>query len=78
MARLRLLGPAREAAGVAEVELEGEDVAAVLDEARARFGPGFAELLGRSAIWLNGSPATAGQPVGAGDELAVLPPVSGG
>ncbi len=78
MARLRLLGPAREAAGLAAAEVDGADVAAVLDAARARFGPAFAELLGRSAVWLNGSPAAASQRVGPEDEVAVLPPVSGG
>ena len=38
MARLLLLGPAREAAGTREATLEGATVAAVLEAARARFG----------------------------------------
>jgi molybdopterin converting factor small subunit len=53
-------------------------VAAVLQEARRRYGEGFAAVLDRSRVWRNGEPATGGEPVGPDDEVAVLPPVSGG
>jgi molybdopterin synthase sulfur carrier subunit len=78
MARLRLFGPAREAAGTGSDVVEGGSVAAVLAEAERRFGPGFAQVLATSKVWLNGSEADADAPVVAGDEVAVLPPVSGG
>jgi molybdopterin converting factor small subunit len=50
----------------------------VLDEARVRFGEHFAAVLEASRVWLNGEPTTDDAAVGAGDTVAVLPPVSGG
>lgn len=75
---LRLFAQAREAAGSGRVELDGTSVGAVLDAARSRFGEEFAAVLAGSRIWLNGEPATGEEPVGPGDEVAILPPVSGG
>lgn len=75
---LRLFAQAREAAGSGRVELDGTSVAAVLDAASARFGEEFTAVLGASRVWLNGQPASGEEPVGPGDEVAVLPPVSGG
>lgn len=78
MARLRLFGPARLAAGTAELTVEGADVAAVLAAARSRLPADFAPVLAASRVWRNGQPAAPEDPVGPDDELAVLPPVSGG
>jgi len=78
VAILRLFAQAREAAGTGRDELSGATVAEVLDAARARYGEAFGAVLATSRVWVNGEPATEGDPVGAGDEVAVLPPVSGG
>ena len=78
MARVRLFGAAREAAGASVLELPGTSVAEVLQVAVARFGPRFEDVLGHSQVWVNGEPATAAHRIEATDELAVLPPVSGG
>ena len=75
---LRLFAGAREAAGTGMVELEGSTVAQVLDLARARFGSDFTVVLAASRVWLNGEPACLDKPVGGNDEIAVLPPISGG
>ncbi len=75
---LLLFAAAREAAGCARWELEADSVADVLDRARQRFGAGFAAVLDGSKVWLNGDPAVGPEPLNAGDEVAVLPPVSGG
>lgn len=78
MPTLRLFAQAREAAGTSRDELPGDTVAAVLDAARARYGDGFDAVLTTSKVWVNGEPADNDQKVGADDEVAVLPPVSGG
>ncbi len=78
MVRLRLFGPAREAAGTASVTLPGETVAAVIAAAEQRFGEAFSQVVATSNIWVNGNPVDPGTHVGEGDEVAVIPPVSGG
>ena len=78
MPRLLLFGPAREAAGVSSVTLPGHDVAAVISAAGAKFGPQLAHIVTISNIWLNGDAVEPDAPVGDDDEVAVIPPVSGG
>ena len=78
MSELRLFGPAREAAGTARATAPGRDVAEVLRWAEERYGTAFTEVLACSRVWLNGEPVTPDTPVGAEDEVAVVPPVSGG
>lgn len=78
MATVRLFAGLREAAGTSRIELPGETVGEVLDAAVARFGARFAEGLGRARVWVNGDEAEPDRPVGPGDEVALIPPVSGG
>ena len=78
MARLRLFGPAREAAGVSSLTLSGSDVSAVIAAAEARFGEEFARVLGVSRVWLNGEEVERSATVTEHDEVAIIPPVSGG
>jgi sulfur-carrier protein len=75
---LRLFAAAREAAGVGRDRIEGGTVGEVLEAARARYGEAFAAVADGSRIWRNGEPAEPTEAVAAGDEVAVLPPVSGG
>lgn len=78
MATLRLFASARVAAGTGRAEIPGGTVADVLAGAERRFGPGFSRVLGGCAVWCNGEPVDVSTPVGEDDEVAVLPPVSGG
>jgi molybdopterin converting factor small subunit len=78
MARLRLFGPAREAAGTGSVEMTGESVERILSAAEGRFGQDFARVVAVSSIWLNGVAAAPDARVDSDDEVAVIPPVSGG
>jgi molybdopterin converting factor small subunit len=75
---LRLFAAAREAAGCSEERLHGATVADVLEAAVARFGDGFAAVLATSKVWVNGDEVPPSHPVSDEDEVAVLPPVSGG
>jgi molybdopterin synthase sulfur carrier subunit len=78
VATLRLFAAAREAAGTGRDIIPGDTVAAVLDEAARRYGEEFVAVLGCSRVWRNGEPADGSEPVTDRDEIAVLPPVSGG
>lgn len=73
-----MFAQAREAAGRSRVDSEEATVGAVLDALTERFGPGFAAVVDVSTIWCNGEPAEPADVVGPRDELAIVPPVSGG
>jgi len=75
---LRLFAAARERAGTARDTLPGSTVGEVLASAVDRYGEGFAALLPSCRVWLNGEEAGFDAPAGEHDEVAVLPPVSGG
>jgi MoaD family protein len=78
--RLLLFARAREAAGRRDEVLEAATLGELLALATSRYGPGFAAVLDASRVWVNGDEPTAGPATALsdGDEVAVLPPVSGG
>ena len=78
MARLRLFGPVREAAGLTADDVAGLTVADVIASARLRYGAEFTAVACRCRVWVNGEPAGDETVVAEGDEVALLPPVSGG
>lgn len=78
MATLRLFAGLRESAGVSEVNVDATTVGEVLDQAVANYGADFADGLTAARVWVNGEPADKATKVGAGDEVAIIPPVSGG
>lgn len=78
MARVRLFASARDAAGVGSDVIDGDTVADVLASAQHRYGPRFSEVLTTCRVWVNGDDAAPETALGPDDELAVLPPVSGG
>jgi molybdopterin converting factor small subunit len=75
---LRLFAAAREAAGAGRDVVPGRTVAEVLDTARARYGDAFTDVLSSAQVWRNGEPCAPDDAVADDDEVAVLPPVSGG
>ena len=75
---LRLFASAREAAGTGTDVVDGVTVREVLTAAELRYGPRFGDVLGTCRIWVNGEDISIDAPVGEHDEVAVLPPVSGG
>ena len=78
MARVRLFANLREAAGTGQTEFDGATVGEVLDAAKAAFGKDFARGLTIAKVWVNGEPARLEDAVTATDEIALIPPVSGG
>jgi len=80
---LRLFAEAREAAGrgVDEYALDAApSVGALLDVAASAYGPTFEAVLATARVWVNGDEPADGRATRLvdGDEVAVLPPVSGG
>lgn len=78
MAKLRLFASIREAAGTGRADVDGETVGDVIAAASALYGDAFVEQLSVCKVWVNGEPAESSDPVGPSDEVALLPPVSGG
>jgi molybdopterin converting factor small subunit len=81
--RLLLFAAAREAArrGRDEFELtSGAPLERLLADAVERYGDPFALVLGTARVWVNGDEPEAGRAsvLHENDEIAVLPPVSGG
>ena len=78
--RLRLFARAREAAGVSEATSGAGTLGELLDTASMDYGAEFVAVLEASRVWVNGEEPPAGRatPLTDGDEVAVLPPVSGG
>lgn len=78
MPKLRLFANLREIAGQSTIEISSDTVGGVLDLATERYGTDFEKGIGASRIWVNGESASRDDAVGAGDEVVVIPPVSGG
>ena len=78
MATVRLFASARDAAGTGTDVVDGTTVAEVLAEAERRYGQRFSDVLTTCRIWVNGDTAHPDTEVGPHDEVAILPPVSGG
>jgi sulfur-carrier protein len=78
--RLRMFAVLRERSGVSETEIElvdGATVAAAVEEVGRRFGA-IADLLPKAAAAVNLCYAKSSVALRDGDELALIPPVSGG
>ncbi|MAR80618.1 MAG: molybdopterin synthase sulfur carrier subunit [Acidimicrobiaceae bacterium] len=78
MVTLRLFASIREIAGVNQIDFDAETVGEVVGLAVEKFGPDFASILPACRIWVNGNPAKEDDKVFDSDEVAILPPVSGG
>ena len=78
MARVRLFANLREMAGTSQAEVEGGTVGEVAAALSARYGPDFDRRMQAARIWKNGEEAAPSDLVSEADELAVIPPVSGG
>ena len=78
MAVLRLFASIRVAAGTGKIKIPGNTVGEIVDAANTRFGQAFTDLLPACRIWVNGEQAELDTAVIEDDEVAILPPISGG
>lgn len=78
MATLRLFANLRESAGTDSVVIEATTVGDLVETAAERFGEQFRSGLPSAGTWVNGEVANPATPLSANDEVALIPPVSGG
>jgi MoaD family protein len=76
--RVRLFAVLREIAGASTVEASGRTAGDLVDALSERFGERFASIAAAGSIVVNGERAERSTLVAETDEVAVLPPVSGG
>jgi MoaD family protein len=75
---VRLFAALRELAGASRVEAAGRTAGDIADALSAVYGERFGSIAAVSSLVVNGERAERDTPVAAGDEVAILPPVSGG
>lgn len=78
MVRVRLFASLREIAGASFVEASGRTAGEIVDRLSERFGERFAGIARVGSIVVNGERADRATVLAEGDEVAILPPVSGG
>lgn len=78
MATLRLFANLRESAGTDTADFDAATVGDLLGQAADRFGDQFQQGLSAARVWVNGDQADEATPLATTDEVALIPPVSGG
>lgn len=76
--RVRLFAALREFAGASEVETSGATVGDVVKALSERYGERFAKVARAGSVVVDGERVPADRALADGDEVALLPPVSGG
>jgi MoaD family protein len=75
---VRLFAALRELADASRLEANGRTVGDIVDSLAAANGERFGQIAAVSSFVVNGDRATRDTAVADGDEVAILPPVSGG
>ena len=78
MVKVRLFAALRELAGASEVEVEGETVDEVVAALSARYGERFEKVARVGSVVVDGERASPDSALSGSEEIALLPPVSGG
>jgi MoaD family protein len=77
--QIRLFAALRDLAGASVVEVEDADtVGELLDTLGERYGERFAAIAAAGSVVVDGDRAERDRPLRDGEEIALLPPVSGG
>jgi MoaD family protein len=75
---VRLFAALREAAGASEVPAEGATVGEVVEGLSARYGERFGAIARAGTVVIDGERARPDTALHGGEQVALLPPVSGG
>jgi MoaD family protein len=75
---VRLFAALRELAGDSRVQAEGRTVGEVVASLSEPYGERFAGVARAGSVVVNGERASEDHPLAGGEEVALLPPVSGG
>jgi molybdopterin converting factor small subunit len=78
MAVVLFFAQAREAAGTKTWNCSATTVGEAIDDAAVHFGEALTRVIPHCKVWVNGEPAERSTPIFDRDEVALLPPVSGG
>ena len=76
--KVLLFAAFREAAGASRLEVDAPTVGALLDDLSARFGSEFDRVMQIGTVVVNGATVGREHHLRPEDEVALLPPVSGG
>jgi MoaD family protein len=76
--KVRLFAALREIAGATHVDATGHTVGEIVEDLSLRYGERFAQIAAVGSFVVNGERAARETPIAEGDEVALLPPVSGG
>jgi MoaD family protein len=76
--RIRLFAALRDIAGSSELDHDAPDVDTLRRELSEKFGDEFGRVLTAGAVIVNGEKASPDRRLQPADEVALLPPVSGG
>jgi MoaD family protein len=77
--KVRLFAALREVAGTSVVEApEAADVGSLLDALSHTYGPNFDRIMAAGTVVVGGETVGRDRTLEPGDEVALLPPVSGG
>jgi molybdopterin converting factor small subunit len=76
--RVRMFAALRELAGAPELDIHARDVGEVLDQLSEKLGPEFDRIMAAGSVVVDGERASRDRGLRPDDEVALLPPVSGG
>jgi sulfur-carrier protein len=76
--KVRLFAALRELAGASEVEVEGATIGEVIAALSARYGERFEKVARVGSVVVDGERASPDSALSGSEEVALLPPVSGG
>jgi MoaD family protein len=76
--KVRLFAALRELAGSSVLEVDAPDVGSLLHQLSDKFGPEFERIIAAGAVVVDGETVDRAQALQPDNEVALLPPVSGG